>query len=76
MALGLSQKHRLDPSTLEAEPSPFEPADCVEMEELDYESLPTDHLLPHLLAGGAAGIMEHCTMYPVDCVKVSPVPDL
>ena len=40
------------------------------MEEVDYESLPTDKLLPHLLAGGAAGIMEHCTMYPVDCVKV------
>lgn len=41
------------------------------MEEVDYESLPTDKLLPHLLAGGAAGVMEHCTMYPVDCVKVS-----
>ena len=40
------------------------------MEEVDYESLPTDKLLPHLLAGGAAGVMEHCTMYPVDCVKV------
>lgn len=39
------------------------------MEEVDYESLPTDKLLPHLLAGGAAGVMEHCTMYPVDCVK-------
>lgn len=40
------------------------------MEEVDYESLPTDKLLPHLMAGGAAGVMEHCTMYPVDCVKV------
>lgn len=43
------------------------------MEEVDYESLPTDKLLPHLLAGGAAGVMEHCTMYPVDCVKVRRV---
>lgn len=42
-----------------------------DMEEFDYESLPTDKLLPHLIAGGAAGIMEHCAMYPVDCVKVS-----
>ena len=42
----------------------------VNMEEVDYESLPTDKLLPHLIAGGAAGILEHCTMYPVDCVKV------
>lgn len=41
-----------------------------DMGEVDYESLPTDKLLPHLLAGGAAGVMEHCTMYPVDCVKV------
>ncbi len=41
-----------------------------EMEEVDYESLPTDRLSAHLLAGGAAGMMEHCFMYPVDCVKV------
>ena len=44
---------------------------AADMEEIDYESLPTDKLLPHLIAGGAAGIMEHCAMYPVDCVKVS-----
>ena len=25
----------------------------------------------HIMAGGAAGIMEHCVMYPVDSVKVS-----
>lgn len=42
-----------------------------DMEEVDYESLPTDKLSVHLLAGGAAGMMEHCAMYPVDCVKVS-----
>ncbi len=41
-----------------------------DMEEVDYESLPTDRLSAHLLAGGAAGMMEHCCMYPVDCVKV------
>lgn len=48
----------------------FRPSD---MSEFDYESLPTDKLWAHLLAGGAAGIMEHCVMYPVDCVKVSSV---
>lgn len=45
-------------------------ANPVEMDEVDYESLPTDKLSAHLLAGGAAGMMEHCAMYPVDCVKV------
>ena len=40
------------------------------MEEVDYESLPTSRLSVHLCAGAAAGIMEHCAMYPVDCVKV------
>ncbi len=40
------------------------------MEEVDYESLPTTRLSAHLLAGAAAGVMEHCSMYPVDCVKV------
>ena len=41
------------------------------MGEAEYESLPTDNLWQHLLAGGMAGMMEHCFMYPVDCVKVS-----
>jgi len=37
----------------------------------DYESLPqTSSMTTHMLAGAAAGIMEHCVMYPVDCVKV------
>lgn len=40
------------------------------MEEIDYESLPTEKLSTHLCAGAAAGMMEHCAMYPVDCVKV------
>lgn len=39
------------------------------MEEVDYESLPTERLSAHLCAGAAAGMMEHCAMYPVDCVK-------
>ena len=43
------------------------------MEEIDYESLPTGKLSIHLLAGAAAGMMEHCAMYPVDCVKVRSV---
>lgn len=42
------------------------------MEEVDYESLPTERLSAHLCAGAAAGVMEHCAMYPVDCVKVGP----
>eukprot|EP00118_Oscarella_pearsei_P021989 m.250686 g.250686 ORF g.250686 m.250686 type:complete len:308 (+) comp40324_c2_seq13:128-1051(+) len=37
--------------------------------EIDYESLPTDRVGVHMLAGAAAGIMEHCVMYPVDLVK-------
>ena len=41
------------------------------MEEPEYESLPTENVGVHLLAGGFAGIMEHCVMYPVDFVKVS-----
>ena len=41
-------------------------------DEGDYESLsPTCGMSTHMLAGAAAGIMEHCVMYPVDCVKVS-----
>ena len=41
------------------------------MGEIDYESLPTNNLWQHLLAGAMAGMMEHCCMYPVDCVKVT-----
>ncbi|XP_077991991.1 mitoferrin-1-like [Glandiceps talaboti] len=41
------------------------------LEEEDmYESLPsTTHVSTHMMAGAMAGIMEHCVMYPVDCVK-------
>merc|ERR1712127_451307 len=40
------------------------------MEEDDYESLP-DIATPkdHMIAGAAAGILEHCIIYPVDVVK-------
>uniref|UniRef100_A0A023GEK6 Putative solute carrier family 25 member 37 n=1 Tax=Amblyomma triste TaxID=251400 RepID=A0A023GEK6_AMBTT len=35
----------------------------------DYESLPTANVVTHMLAGAAAGVMEHCVMYPLDSVK-------
>ncbi|KAL4612882.1 mitoferrin-2-like isoform X1 [Arapaima gigas] len=38
--------------------------------EPEYEALPQGASLgTHMLAGAVAGIMEHCLMYPVDCVK-------
>lgn len=40
------------------------------MDESEYESLPTENYRVHLIAGGFAGVMEHCVMYPVDLVKV------
>lgn len=40
------------------------------MEDSEYESLPTEKATVHLAAGALAGVMEHCVMYPVDCVKV------
>lgn len=40
-------------------------------EEADYEGLPeTSSASTHMMAGAAAGVMEHCVMYPLDCVKV------
>ena len=39
--------------------------------EDEYESLPqSSTMTTHMVAGAAAGVMEHCVMYPVDCVKV------
>ncbi|KAF6739389.1 Mitoferrin-2 [Oryzias melastigma] len=36
----------------------------------DYEGLPDGaSTSTHMLAGSVAGIMEHCLMYPIDCVK-------
>ncbi|XP_069836096.1 mitoferrin-2 isoform X1 [Dendropsophus ebraccatus] len=38
--------------------------------DLEYEALPEGSTVTtHMLAGAVAGIMEHCLMYPVDCVK-------
>ena len=43
----------------------------VTAEEHEYEALPSNcGTRVHLLAGAAAGILEHCVMYPVDSVKV------
>lgn len=80
--MALAQQ-KLDSSTLETTvqlqqeqqsypPSPGggEAETTAAMEEVDYESLPTERLSAHLFAGAAAGMMEHCAMYPVDCVKV------
>ncbi|KAG5871855.1 hypothetical protein JTB14_006924 [Gonioctena quinquepunctata] len=35
----------------------------------DYETLPTDKISTHMIAGAIAGVMEHCVMYPLDSVK-------
>lgn len=38
----------------------------------DYEGLPQGaSTSTHMLAGAVAGIMEHCLMFPIDCVKVA-----
>lgn len=40
------------------------------MEEDDYESLPeVATTTDHMIAGAAAGVLEHCIIYPVDVVK-------
>ncbi|XP_036384903.1 mitoferrin-2-like [Megalops cyprinoides] len=47
--------------------SPPEPAGTPEP---DYECLPQGaSTSTHMLAGAVAGVMEHCLMYPIDCVK-------
>ncbi|GMT17053.1 hypothetical protein PFISCL1PPCAC_8350, partial [Pristionchus fissidentatus] len=38
-------------------------------DEDPYESLPTHSVAVHLAAGAAAGITEHCVMFPFDSVK-------
>ena len=38
----------------------------------DYEAMPiSSGPMTHMMAGAAAGILEHVIMYPVDIVKVS-----
>ncbi|XP_073319111.1 mitoferrin-2-like [Pagrus major] len=49
--------------------APPEPSTSAEP-EIDYEGLPQGAATStHMLAGSVAGIMEHCLMYPIDCVK-------
>lgn len=37
----------------------------------DYEAMPSSSgPMTHMMAGAAAGILEHVVMYPVDIVKV------
>ncbi|KAM8841778.1 mitoferrin-2-like [Synchiropus picturatus] len=48
----------------------FSPAAHRPEAEADYEGLPQGATSgTHMLAGAVAGVMEHCLMYPVDCVK-------
>lgn len=55
------------PLVLRAAPEPPAPVEP----EIDYEGLPQGVATStHMLAGAVAGIMEHCLMYPIDCVKV------
>ena len=43
----------------------------LEDDDNPYETLDeASSMGTHMLAGAAAGIMEHTVMYPVDCVKV------
>lgn len=74
MALSMAHDLKLhtatEPLTVkESEPLSL-PYSAEDMEEVEYESLPTDNLSAHLLAGGVAGMVEHCAMYPVDSIKV------
>ena len=42
------------------------------MDDYDYEGMPeTSTATTHMVAGAAAGIMEHSVMYPIDCIKVN-----
>lgn len=46
--------------------------DQSEDSETEYECLPQgSSTSTHMLAGAVAGIMEHCLMFPIDCVKVA-----
>ena len=47
------------------------PQHSINMEEDDYESLPEyASTSDHMIAGAAAGILEHTIIYPVDVIKV------
>uniref|UniRef100_H2ZH07 Mitoferrin-1 n=1 Tax=Ciona savignyi TaxID=51511 RepID=H2ZH07_CIOSA len=47
------------------------PTNCLHnMDNSDYDALPVEWpVATHMLAGAAAGVMEHAAMYPIDCVK-------
>lgn len=46
------------------------PVETREIPEPDYEGLPQGaSTSTYMLAGAVAGIMEHCLMFPIDCVK-------
>ncbi|XP_036402351.1 mitoferrin-2 isoform X1 [Megalops cyprinoides] len=46
------------------------PPEALEISEPDYEGLPQGaSTTTYMLAGAVAGIMEHCLMFPIDCVK-------
>ncbi|KAG9341068.1 hypothetical protein AGOR_G00114630 [Albula goreensis] len=46
------------------------PVEARESPEPDYEGLPQGaSTSTYMLAGAVAGIMEHCLMFPIDCVK-------
>ncbi|XP_028815343.1 mitoferrin-2 [Denticeps clupeoides] len=54
----------LQPGQLHGSPETLQHA------EPDYEGLPQgSSVSTHMLAGAVAGIMEHCLMFPIDCVK-------
>jgi hypothetical protein len=44
-----------------------------DVDELDYEALPTTSVKVQLLAGAIAGIAEHTIIYPIDAIKVRPL---
>ncbi|KAL2083114.1 hypothetical protein ACEWY4_020887 [Coilia grayii] len=63
----------LSPRIGESEPQTVQvhaSMDSSDISEPDYEGLPQGaSTSTHMLAGAVAGIMEHCLMFPIDCVK-------
>uniref|UniRef100_A0AAZ3QNH0 Mitoferrin-2 n=1 Tax=Oncorhynchus tshawytscha TaxID=74940 RepID=A0AAZ3QNH0_ONCTS len=46
------------------------PPEIADASEPEYEGLPQGaSTSTHMFAGAVAGIMEHCLMFPIDCVK-------
>ncbi|XP_028313825.1 mitoferrin-2-like [Gouania willdenowi] len=60
-----------DESTFPPVPHRSTPENLTRVEpDVEYEGLPQGAATgTHMLAGAVAGIMEHCLMYPIDCVK-------